>query len=180
MKQTIKEEVSAGGVVYKKVGNEYLFLIGKHSGYHKWVLPKGMVEIGETVMETAVREVEEEVGVSAKISDMAPLKTIEYFYMADIKEQKGLAANGEETVRRVVKYQEDGGGKVKIHKKVVFYLMELETDLGKEGWEMEERRWVSFDEGRELLAFETEQEVFDIAGKALGASDQEPACRQAG
>jgi hypothetical protein len=43
--------------------------------------------------------------------------------------------------------------------------MELEKDLGKEGWEMEERKWVSYQGGMELLAFETEREVLAVAGK---------------
>lgn len=168
MKQNIKQEASAGGVVYKQIGDKYLFLIGKHSGYHKWVLPKGLVEKGESLLETALREVEEEVGVKAKVVEMAPLKTIEYFYMAELEVKKGMGANGEETTRRVVKYQEDGGGKVKVHKKVVFYLMELEEDLGKAGWEMEDRKWVSFEEGLALLAFETEREVWGVVGRELG------------
>ena len=170
----MKQETSAGGVIYKKVDNEYRFLIGKHSGYHKWVLPKGMMEQGETEMETAVREVEEEVGVKAKIIDARPLKSIEYFYMADLKEERGVAANGEETTRRIVKYQEAGGGKTKVHKKVVFYLMELEDDLGQAGWEMEERRWVSYKDGLSTLEFETEKEVWQEAGRELGigAPDQ--------
>ncbi len=63
-----KTEISAGGVVYRKIDGEYEVLISKHSGYHKWVLPKGLVEKGEKLEETAEREVEEEVGVKAKIT----------------------------------------------------------------------------------------------------------------
>ena len=171
MRQTILEEKSAGGVVYRNQGSTVEFLIGKHSGYHKWVLPKGLVEKGESQMEAAIREVEEEVGVQAKIVELAPLKTIEYYYFAD------LDLSGE-TTRRVKNYQEDpdfakattgeGGAKNRVHKQVVFYLMEMENDLGKEGWEMEERKWVSYEEGMKLLAFETEREVFGVAGKMLG------------
>lgn len=171
MKQIILEEKSAGGVVYRaarefsnpKFSNsqiKYEFLIGKHSGYHKWVLPKGLVERGESLWEAAVREVMEEVGVGAKIVEMVPLKTIEYWYWADLDESG-------KTTRRVAKYAEEGGAKTRIHKQVVCYLMEVEKDLGKEGWEMEERRWVTYDEGKELLAFETEREVFEEAGKIL-------------
>lgn len=171
------EERSAGGVVFRKTNKltnqqtnkstNFEFLIGKHSGYHKWVLPKGLVETGETSEEAAVREVSEEVGAEAKIVDlpaqagMAPLKTIEYWYFAD------LDISGA-TTRRVAKYSEAGGAKTRIHKQVVFYLMEAQKDLGKEGWEMEERKWVSHEEGMKLLAFETEREVFGEAGKALG------------
>lgn len=161
MKQQIREEISAGGVVFRRIGDE--FLIGKHSGYHKWVLPKGLVELGETPEIAAVREVEEEVGVRAKIIRREPIKKIEYWYYAD------LDLSGT-TTRRVKKYAEGGGGKTKVRKQVLFYLMETKEDLGKEGWEMEDRKWVSYEEGRELLAFETEREVFDEAWKMLECS----------
>lgn len=168
MKQTTLEEISAGGVVFRKIGNKTEFLIGKHSGYHKWVLPKGLVEKGESREEAAVREVEEEVGVNARIVDVSPVKIIGYYYFADLETIRGADAKGETSERRVKNYQEDGGAKTRIHKRVIFYLMELESDLGKEGWEMEERKWVTYDEGMQLLAFETEKEVFEKAHDALG------------
>lgn len=171
MKQTTIEEKSAGGVVYRTVRGisnhkfsnsqiKYEFLLGKHSGYHKWVLPKGLVERGESASEAAVREVEEEVGVVARVVDLVPLKTIEYFYFAN------LDLSGK-TTRRVKTYQEAGGVKTRVHKQVVFYLMEMERDLGKEGWEMEARQWVGYEEGVKLLAFETEREVLESARVAL-------------
>lgn len=175
MKKATWEEKSAGGVVYRagretlkskhKIINNIEFLIGKHSGYHKWVLPKGLVERGESEMEAAVREVEEEVGVKAEIVGVTPIKIIEYWYYADLD-------LGGKTTRRVKNYQEAGGTKTRVHKKVVFYLMELETDLGKAGWEMEERKWVSYEEGMKLLAFETERGVLEAGQKALGAFGQ--------
>lgn len=167
MKQTTLEEISAGGVVFRKIGEKYKFLIGKHSGYHKWVLPKGLVERGESALEAAIREVVEEVGVEAKIVDLTPIKTIEYYYFADLEEKMGKDAKGGVSERRVGKYQEEGGAKTRVHKQVVFYLMEMEKDLGSAGWEMEERKWVSFDEGMELLAFETEKEVFVSSRKVI-------------
>ena len=167
MNKTTVEEVSAGGVVYRRDGDKILFLIGKHSGYHKWVLPKGLVEKGESQMEAAVREVEEEVGVVAKIVDMSPLKIIEYYYFADMGEIINKNPHTEDTVRRVKKYQEDGGGKTRVHKQVLFYLMEMDHDLGSAGWEMEDRKWVTYDEGSKLLEFETERGVFEVAGRAL-------------
>ena len=184
MKQTTLEEVSAGGVVYRamreipnskhQIPNKFEFLIGKHSGYHKWVLPKGLVEKGESQMEAAVREVAEEVGVAARIVEMRPLKTIEYYYFADLGTIMGQDAMGNTSERRVKTYQEDpaltqAATKVRIHKQVIFYLMEMETDLGAAGWEMEERRWVSAEEALQLLAFETEREVFGEAVRVLGA-----------
>lgn len=168
MKSTTIEEKSAGGVVYRKIGESYEFLIGKHSGYHKWVLPKGLVEKGESPMEAAVREVEEEVGVEAKIVNMAPLKSVEYYYYADMGEIINQNPHTIETVRRVKTYQEEGGAKTRVHKQVIFYLMEMVKDLGAVGWEMEERKWVSYKEGIQTLAFESEQEVLEKAGTELG------------
>ena len=180
------EEKSAGGVVFRRISESanqparIEFLIGKHSGYHKWVLPKGLVERGESATETAVREVMEEVGVEAKIVDppsgeasLTPIKTIEYYYFADLSKTIGQDATGGTSERRVDKYQEDGGGKTRMHKQVIFYLMEAEKDLGQAGWEMEERKWVTYEEGMKLLAFETEKEVLAAAGKALKCAPAE-------
>ncbi|RKD33402.1 NUDIX hydrolase [Thermohalobacter berrensis] len=58
----MKEEISSGGVVV--FGNAIL-LLRKYNG--DWVLPKGKVEEGETLRQTAAREVYEEGGVKAKI-----------------------------------------------------------------------------------------------------------------
>ena len=168
MNKSIIEEVSAGGVVYRKVGDSCEFLIGKHSGYHKWVLPKGLAEKGESYPETAEREVGEEVGVVARVVGVEPVKTIEYWYYAELDSKMGKAADGSDSERRVRKYQEDGGLKTRIHKKVVFYLMEFESDFGKVGWEMEERQWLGYEQAMEILAFESEREVLVSAGRALG------------
>lgn len=58
----------AGGVVFKKVGQEVQYLLVQaKSAPHEWVLPKGHIECGERMQETAVREVKEETGVWARI-----------------------------------------------------------------------------------------------------------------
>ena len=60
------------------------WLIGKHSGYHKWVLPKGLIEKGEKGYETAVREVQEEMGkeLLTRIEDYG----VPFFRRADDEE----------------------------------------------------------------------------------------------
>lgn len=142
-------------------------MLGKHSGYHKWVLPKGLVEEGEELMQTAEREVFEEVGARVRMTDLRPLKTIEYSYTADLAEVRNQNHHTEDTTRRVAKYQEDGGATVKIHKTVTYYLMELVSEEPTHGWEMEARQWVSYEEGMKLLAFESEREVLESARYAL-------------
>lgn len=58
----MRKEVSSGGVVI--FGNTIL-LLKKYNG--DWVLPKGRVERGETLEQTALREVKEETGVKGNI-----------------------------------------------------------------------------------------------------------------
>jgi len=143
-KKSITEH-SAGGVVYRPrakgqglraKGKIIEWLICKHSGYHKWVLPKGIIETGEKPEETAVREVVEETGVRTEIvKKIAP----------DVK----------------YKYMKQG---ILVDKKVGFYLMEyLSGDIKNHGWEMEEVKWVSADEALKLLAFEAERKVLKTA-----------------
>ncbi len=165
MKLEMLEEVSAGGVVYRKVGDSYQFLIGKHSGYHKWVLPKGLVESGESNIDAALREVWEEVGVKARIVGQEPVGCVEYSYKADMEEVSKKNPHTDETTRRVKTYQEQGGGNVLVNKKVLFYLMEVVSDQGEAGWEMEDRRWVTKEEGLELLAFDSEREVLSACSR---------------
>jgi 8-oxo-dGTP pyrophosphatase MutT (NUDIX family) len=58
----------AGGVVFRPVGGhvEYLLVQDKRT-LREWVLPKGHIEFGERMQETAVREVREETGVWARV-----------------------------------------------------------------------------------------------------------------
>ena len=57
---------SCGGVVIYR-GKVLLLYKNYRKRYDGWVLPKGTVEEGEDYKETALREVKEETGVSAKI-----------------------------------------------------------------------------------------------------------------
>jgi 8-oxo-dGTP pyrophosphatase MutT (NUDIX family) len=67
----------AGGVVCKADGRaiKYLLVRPKRAP-DEWVFPKGHIEKGESIEQTAVREVEEETGVIAQA--VAPLGMIEF------------------------------------------------------------------------------------------------------
>ncbi|MCX6186479.1 MAG: NUDIX domain-containing protein [Bacteroidetes bacterium] len=59
LNQHFKSIVAAGGLVYN-IKNQLLLI--KRLG--KWDLPKGKMDIGESIEEAAIREVEEECGIS--------------------------------------------------------------------------------------------------------------------
>ena len=64
------EKIEAAGGLVKKNNNQILFIFR----YGKWDLPKGKMESGETIRETAIREVNEETGVSGLeiIKELSP------------------------------------------------------------------------------------------------------------
>ncbi|HSW89482.1 MAG TPA: NUDIX hydrolase [Patescibacteria group bacterium] len=135
-----KNEISAGGVVFKKTNEGTFVLVCKHSGYHKWVLPKGLVEKGEKLEETAIREVEEEAGVKAKIIE--PIGTPEkYVYIL----------NG-----------------TRIFKTVHYFLMEyVSGEIDTHDFEMEDVRWVSPDEALHLVEYEGAKRIVEKAIEML-------------
>jgi len=64
--QHVIEAVSCGGVVINR-GKVLLLYKNQNGKYIGWVLPKGTIEEGENYKQTALREVKEETGISAKI-----------------------------------------------------------------------------------------------------------------
>jgi 8-oxo-dGTP pyrophosphatase MutT (NUDIX family) len=184
-----KREFSAGCVVYRREKSESKdakkarieFLLGKHSGYHKWVLPKGLIEAREKGWQTALRETAEEVGVKAKLVFGKPIHVIKYIYAADLKNQpqisnsqfliskqisnfKPSSSKQDKATRRVKKYQENGGNKVRVFKTVSFYLAKFESGKPEDhGWEMEDAGWYSFVKAKKLMAFKGEKQALQKA-----------------
>ncbi|MCG2691217.1 NUDIX domain-containing protein [Microgenomates group bacterium] len=136
MANNSKREFSAGGAVYKKNGDKILWLVCKHSGYHKWVLPKGLIDEGEKAEETAVREVEEECGIKTKIIAKIP-EPEKYIYTMN---------------------------NVKIFKMVFYFLLEyISGDINNHDFEMEEVEWLEFEKAKEKLNFHGAKKVLEKA-----------------
>jgi 8-oxo-dGTP pyrophosphatase MutT (NUDIX family) len=130
---------SAGGLV---VRGETILLISTQKG-RRWQLPKGHIEGGESVEQTAVREVKEETGVTGRV--VAALPEIEYWYLEK--------------------------GKLRIHKRVDYFLLEYESGDAADfdAREVSGACWFSWDEGLAKLSFENERRVAQQA-RTLAAS----------
>ncbi len=136
---------SAGGIVITFEGDRPSLVVGlrRRDGARRrgtWTLPKGTPDPGETIEQTALREVEEETGLRVRI--LAPLPSISYAFV------------------------QDG---TRIHKTVHYWLMEpVAGDLAGHDGEFERVRWVPFDEAANLLTFATERALVGTAAAALG------------
>jgi len=72
----VEQAVSAGGVVYRQGAYGPEVVLCGRSEERLWALPKGTPERGESIEQTAVREVSEETGLAVSI--VADLGTIRY------------------------------------------------------------------------------------------------------
>jgi 8-oxo-dGTP pyrophosphatase MutT (NUDIX family) len=146
---------SAGGIVVSTQRDRLSLVVGMRRRARDavtWTLPKGTPHRGETLEETAVREVTEETGLEVRIVE--PLSAIEYAFVQD---------------------------SARIRKTVHYFLMEpTGGDLSRHDAEFERVRWVPFDEAAGLLSFATERELVAAAAARLAAADSVAAPEAAG
>jgi len=142
-----KKETSAGGIIFKRQNGKIFWLICQHS-YHKgWVFPKGLIgdkKENEEAKEAALREVEEEGGVKAKIIDDNPVK-VSYMY-----QWQGSPHGGKD------------GEKMLVKKTVYYFLMEyLSGDPKNHDWEVSDAKFVLEDEVKKTLTYKADKEAFE-------------------
>ena len=142
-----KEQVSAGGVVYRRRGGRTEVALISVGEPGRWQLPKGLVGRGETPPEAALREVAEETGLTCEVE--AELGRVEYWY-----------------------FSKGGARRVRFHKFVHFYLMRyVSGDVSGHDDEVNEARWVALEEAEGMLAFKGERKALAEAGEMLAAGE---------
>ncbi|WP_082501565.1 NUDIX hydrolase [Williamsia sp. Leaf354] len=145
-------ETSAGGLVVSNIDgpadDRCAALIGRvdRRGRMMWSLPKGHIETGETVEQTAMREVAEETGIEGTV--VASLGKIDYWFVSEGK---------------------------RIHKTVHHYLMRSTGgELSDADYEVAEVAWVPLSDLPKKLTYSDERRLARAAADVLDSLTSDP------
>ncbi len=131
----MKQETSCGCIIFDKETHSKTLLVYENNRFF-WGFPKGHIEGEETELETALREVKEEVGINVKILDEKCRYSMNY-----IIEDK------------------------QVDKTTVLYLAETVDDTNVENQEEEitESKWVTVKEAYDTLTHDNAKEALQKA-----------------
>lgn len=128
----MKNEFSAGAVVFRRFGKEIKYLILQSKKWKTWGFPKGHVSEKETEEVTALREIKEETGLSGNL-------------ITGFRERHS--------------YEFESNSE-KINKTVTFFIMESDQEivnLAKE--ELCDFKWSSYEEAMTLFQHESNKNL---------------------
>ena len=142
----VRREYSAGAVAVRRLRGGWAVALIRPAGREPgtWVLPKGLIEPGETGEAAALRELAEETGLHGR--PLARLGTIEYWFSAE----------GERVLKRVAFFL------VRAPRGALAALPESSR------LEVAEARWLPLAEASAALAYRGEREVAARALELLG------------
>ena len=122
--------VSAGGIVYRVNNGRVEVVVCSRNSPPLWGLPKGTPDPGETLRQTALREVEEETGLKVEIDGFAD--SIDYWFVSPY----------------------DG---IRRHKRVFFFLMSATGgDVSLHDHEFDAVDWLPVEDALTTLTHENE------------------------
>ncbi len=131
----VRDAIAAGGVVMRGTEDSREVIVAGRESDRTWVFPKGTPDGGETIEQTALREVREESGLDVDI--VRPIGTIDYWF----------AVPGE-----------------RVHKIVHFFLMKSRGgDVSRHDHEYDDVRWVPVADARRMLTYDTYRDMLDRA-----------------
>ncbi len=132
-------ERSAGAVVFRKEKNETYYLLLHYQAGH-WDFPKGHIEEGESLKQTAIREIVEETGITDIVFLDGFKEKIEYFFKLENKA---------------------------IFKVVMFFLAQTRTRGVNLSFEHTDFKWLSYKEALAQLTYKNAKEILKKAHNFL-------------
>ena len=136
-KGTIGGLVSAGGVVYRIRGGVIEVVLCGRMDPLRWSLPKGTPCEGESLVQTAVRETQEETGLQVDVEE--PIGNINYWFVTPMD-------------------------RIRHNKTVHFYIMTVcGGNTYNHDTEFDVVEWFSAGEARSCLTFANEVKILDKA-----------------
>ncbi|NJD09631.1 MAG: NUDIX domain-containing protein [Gemmatimonadetes bacterium] len=147
-----RRDVSAGVIVFHRDddGCRFLLLLSKLTKRPLWEFPKGGVDEGETLIQAAIRELEEETGLSRE-----QVRIVEGF---EHKEDYRFTSGKEED-------------RVFVRKAVTYFLAEAShTDIRLSAHEASEFVWLPLGEARSKLRYAARRRMLDAAAAAAGCA----------
>ncbi len=133
--------MSAGGVVYRRGGEAIEIVLVARPEQRLWALPKGTPKSGESIEETAVREVSEETGLDVRIE--SEIGSISYWYAIAEK-------------------------RIRVHKVVHHFLMTpVGGDLAAHDHEYDVVVWLDIHEALARMSYQNECAIVEQAGRLI-------------
>ncbi|MEF9984562.1 MAG: NUDIX domain-containing protein [Oscillospiraceae bacterium] len=129
----MKYEKSCGALVIRGKGSDTQLLILKHKYGGHWSFPKGHVENGETEIQTALREVNEETGLTLDLFS-GFRQAVEYFPSPNVKKEV-----------------------------VYFLGYAKNDNIKKQEEEISEIKWVKLDEAHKIVTFKNDKNLINQA-----------------
>jgi bis(5'-nucleosidyl)-tetraphosphatase len=133
------EEQSAGAVVFRETSNGRRYLLLQNAG--RWDFPKGNREDGESELQTVLREVGEETGLTDVAIIPGFRKVIEYFYRRNGKD---------------------------IHKQVVYLLAGTSDENVRISFEHQGFAWFPFSDAFKRASYDNSKMTLSEADEFLG------------
>ena len=133
----VENLVSAGGVVFRRSKDDIEVVLCGRKSDDFWGLPKGGSEAGESIEETALREVCEETGLKPQL--VSNIGTVNYWF--------SLPANN-----------------TKFHKSVHYYLMtEDGGSIDNHDWEHDRVEWFPLNEALKIITHKNDANILIAA-----------------